>query len=47
MERNLLGIFKTFYFMIIAVMMYYFLTEVIEVGLHVTYRHAFAVVLAG
>ena len=33
------------YFMAIAVLMYYFLTEVINLGLFVTYRHAFALVL--
>ena len=37
---------KTFYFMVVAVMMYYFLNEYIDIGLHVTYRHAFALVLA-
>ena len=33
------------YFMAIAVLMYYFLTEVINLGLFITYRHAFALVL--
>ena len=33
------------YFMLVAVLMYYFLTEVINLGLFVTYRHAFALVL--
>lgn len=33
------------YFMAVAVLMYYFLNEVINVGLFVTYRHAFALVL--
>ena len=33
------------YFMAIAVLMYYFLTEVINLGLFVTYRHAFALCL--
>lgn len=33
------------YFMAVAVLMYYFLTEVINVGLFVTFRHAFALVL--
>ena len=33
------------YFMAAAVLMYYFLTEVINLGLFVTYRHAFALVL--
>lgn len=34
------------YFMAVAVLMYYFLTEIINLGLFVTYRHAFALVLA-
>lgn len=33
------------YFMALAVLMYYFLTEVINLGLFVTYRHAFALCL--
>ena len=33
------------YFMAVAVLMYYFLTEIINLGLFVTYRHAFALVL--
>ena len=33
------------YFMALAVLMYYFLTEVINLGLFNTYRHAFALVL--
>ncbi len=33
------------YFMLIAVLMYYFLTEIINLGLFVTYRHVFALVL--
>ena len=33
------------YFMAIAVLMYYFLTEVINLGLFITYRHAFALCL--
>ncbi len=46
METNkILKVFKTFYFMAIATMMYYFLNEVIQIGLHVTFRHAFALVL--
>lgn len=45
MENKILEKVKAFYFMIVAVMMYYFLNEYIDVGLHVTYRHAFALVL--
>ncbi len=33
------------YFIAVAVLMYYFLTETINLGLFVTYRHAFALVL--
>ena len=33
------------YFILVAVLMYYFLTEVINLGLFITYRHAFALVL--
>ncbi len=46
MENKILEKAKTFYFTVVAVMMYYFLDEYIDVGLHVTYRHAFALVLA-
>ena len=46
MENKILKITKAFYFMVVAVMMYYFLNEYIDIGLHVTYRHAFALVLA-
>ena len=46
MENKVLEKVKVFYFMAVAVMMYYFITEYIDIGLHVTYRHAFALVLA-
>jgi len=46
-ENKILDKAKVFYFLIVAVMMYYFLNEYIDVGLHVTYRHAFALVLFG
>ena len=46
MENKILKRAKVFYFMAVAVMMYYFLNEYIDIGLHVTYRHAFALVLA-
>lgn len=36
---------KLYYFMVAAVLMYYFLTEFIDLGIHITYRHAFALVL--
>ena len=45
MENKMLKRTISFYFMIVAVMMYYFLNEYIDVGLHITYRHAFALVL--
>lgn len=47
MENKLLAKAKDFYFIVVAVMMYYFLTEYIDVGLHITFRHAFALVLFG
>ncbi len=47
MENKILEKFKVFYFMVIAVMMYYFLNEYIDLGLHITYRHAFALLFAG
>jgi len=46
-ENKILDKAKDFYFIVVAVMMYYFLNEYIDVGLHVTYRHAFALVLFG
>lgn len=45
MENKIIERAKVFYFMVVAVMMYYFLNEYIDVGLHVTYRHAFTFVL--
>ena len=45
MESKFLQKAKEVYFVAVAVMMYYFLNEYIDVGLHVTYRHAFALVL--
>lgn len=45
MENKILEKVKVFYFMLVAVMMYYFLNEYIDVGLHITYRHTFALVL--
>ena len=47
MENKLLEKAKDLYFVVVAIMMYYFLNEYIDVGLHVTYRHAFALVLFG
>lgn len=45
MENKILEKGISVYFMVVAVMMYYFINEYIDVGLHVTYRHAFALVL--
>ena len=47
MENKILEKAKVFYFMVVAVMMYYFLNEYIDIGLHITFRHAFALVLFG
>ena len=46
-ENKILEKARVFYFMVVAVMMYCFLNEYIDIGLHVTYRHAFALVLFG
>ncbi len=46
MDGKILDKAKVFYFMAVAVMMYYFITEYIDLGIHITYRHAFALVLA-
>ena len=35
-----------FYFIMVSVAMYYFITEVFEFSVHVTYRHVFALVIA-
>lgn len=45
MENKILEKAKELYFLVIAVFMYYFLNEYIDIGLHVTFRHAFALVL--
>lgn len=45
MESKYISVAGKAYFMAVAVMMYYFLTEVLELGLFVTYRHVFALVL--
>lgn len=46
MENKILEKAKAFYFIVVAVAMYYFLNEYIDVGLHIAYRHAFTLVLA-
>ena len=45
MENKFVQTSFKIYFMAIAVLMYYFLTEIINLGLFVTYRHAFALCL--
>lgn len=45
MEKNFLQTTFKVYFIAVAVLMYYFLTEIINLGLFVTYRHAFALAL--
>jgi len=47
MENGVVQTSFKVYFMAVAVLMYYFLTEIINLGLFVTYRHAFALVLSG
>ena len=46
MENKILEKAKKLYFIAVAVAMYYFLNEYFDLGLHVTHRHAFALVLA-
>ncbi len=46
MENKVLTKIKEFYFMVVAVLMYYFVNEYIDFGLQITFRHAFALVLA-
>lgn len=45
MENKILEKAQGFYFLAIGVLMYYFLTEIINLGIFVTFRHAFALVL--
>ena len=45
MENKIVQTAMKSYFMLMAVCMYYFLTQAIAIGLVVTYRHAFALVL--
>ncbi len=35
-----------FYFLMVSILMYYFITEVFEFKIHITYRHLFALVIA-
>ena len=45
MENKLVKTVGKVYFIAVAVLMYYFLTETIDLGVFVTYRHAFALAL--
>lgn len=45
MDKKTIQIAGKAYFMAVATLMYYFLAEVINLGLFITYRHAFALVL--
>ena len=45
MEHKYIPIVGKAYFMAVAVLMYYFLTEVLELGLFISYRHVFALIL--
>ena len=45
MDKKTIQIAGKAYFIAVATLMYYFLTEVIDLGLFITYRHAFALVL--
>lgn len=44
-EKKIVKTVVGVYFMSVAIMMYYFLEEYIDIGLHITFRHAFALVL--
>ena len=45
MENRAIKLSLKGYFMAVAVLMYYFLTETINLGIFITYRHVFALVL--
>ena len=45
MENKYIQIVGKAYFMVVAVLMYYFLTEEIRMGVFITFRHAFALLL--
>ena len=46
-EKKILKTVIGIYFMAVAILMYYFLEEYIDIGLHITFRHTFALVLFG
>ena len=45
MDNKIAEKVKSLYFVVVSVLMYYFLNEYIDLGLHVTFRHAFALVI--
>ena len=45
MENKIVNTCLKGYFIIVAVLMYFFISQDINVGLFITYRHAFALVL--
>ena len=45
MENKYVQTVGKYYFLLVSVLMYYFLTQIINLGLFVTYRHAFALLL--
>jgi hypothetical protein len=45
-EKGIVQWIKKIYFISLGTLMYYFLTEVIDLGIHITYRHAFALLLS-
>ena len=47
MQDMMIQKIRDYCFMVVAVMMYYFLTEIINLGIFVTFRHAFALLLFG
>ena len=46
MENKIAEKIKGFYFVAVAVMMYYFVVEYLDFGLQISFRHAFALLLA-
>ena len=45
MELKIAEKVKAVYFTLLAVLMYFFLNEYIDLGLHITFRHAFALAI--
>lgn len=44
-SKHTVKLIVSFYFMVVTVLMYYFLTEVFQFAVHITYRHVFALVV--